>query len=517
MKNYYTRFLRSAGDFPCAVSLGGRLPSWELKRWGDRRYKNKVIAPEAALRFTPDGEDDFSVRGGSNTVLYKGRNVSHRWTLLGKDNFEYDVILKKPPESNVISLTLEGAGRFDFFRQPDFVRNPLLRGSYAVYLKDTFIGQGTGKLCHICRPKIIDASGSSVWGDLNIAGDKLFIAIPESWLASAVYPVIVDPVVGLSTAGSHTTWDPWDEGELITLYFEQKFPVNRYLTVQPMSGTYTAYFYCAGNQYENTDKAYPAVYSDLNGFPYQRLTKNESLMNFHTAVNKWVSGSITAKSAISAGSYVWFGAFLLPSWNPAFDYGGKLINTEFYQSSNLPDTYPHYTYLDSDDIIDMRLSMYFQYGTMSENYVRTITQGVCLSDTRAVKSIYKRVIANGVNAAHSTVKSALLFIRRTADAAAVLFYSRRALSARRVIVNGVNAVSSGVKQSLLFFVKITGTVLAAAPLSRRLFAVVRIVTPAAARDFFIKRFMIAGAGIVIKSKITREIVIESRITRGKLK
>jgi hypothetical protein len=444
--------------------------------------------------------------------LYKGRNVSHRWTLLGKDNFEYDVILKKPPASNLISLTLEGAELFDFFRQPACKKNPLLSGSYAVYLKDTFIGQGTGKMCHIYRPKIIDASGNSVWGDLRIAGDKLFITIPPDWLASAVYPVVVDPVIGMSTAGAFTEWDPpWCDGEFVPVYFEQLFPVNQYLTTQPMSGTYTAYFYCVGEQYENTDNAYPAVYSDLNGVPYQRLTKNESRMNFHTVVNKWVSGNITTKNEVSAGSYVWFGALLLPSWLPAFDYGGKLIKENIYSPSGPPDFYPYYNYLDADDITDMRLSMYFQYGTMSENYVRTITQGVTLSDSCFTKSVYRRVLSSGANAVQNAAKGSLLFIRRVTDCAAALFALSRSVSLKRFISDTAQPVSNSVKHSLLFFVKIIETVFAAAPLSRRLFAVVRIFTPAAVRDFFIKRFMIASARLVIKSKITREIVIDSRI------
>jgi hypothetical protein len=112
------------------------------------------------------------------------------------------VILKKEPVSNVITLNIEGAERFNFFRQPDFVHNPFLRGSYAVYLKETLIGQGTGKLCHIHRPKIFDALGRSVWGDLNITGGKLSITIPEWWLAHAKYPVVVDPTVGTTTLGS---------------------------------------------------------------------------------------------------------------------------------------------------------------------------------------------------------------------------------------------------------------------------------------------------------------------------
>jgi hypothetical protein len=63
----------------------------------------------------------------------------------------------------------------------------------------------------------------------------------------------------------------------------------------------------------------------------------------------------------------------------------------------------------------------------------------------------------------------------------------------------------------LFFVKIIDGVFAGASLSRRLSVVVRLRTFAAVRDFFIKRFMIAGSRLVIKSKITRELVVESRI------
>jgi hypothetical protein len=116
-----------------------------MTRWEDRRHGSKIIALKARLWFSPDGEDNFTIRGGSKTVLYKGGNVSHRLTLHGKDSFEYDVILKKPLASNVVSLTLKGAENFDFFRQLVSAGDPFLSGSYAVYLKETFIGQGTSK------------------------------------------------------------------------------------------------------------------------------------------------------------------------------------------------------------------------------------------------------------------------------------------------------------------------------------------------------------------------------------
>jgi hypothetical protein len=63
---------------------------------------------------------------------------------------------------------LENTDKYDFLRQPDFVKKPLLKSSYAVYMKEISDGIGTGKLCHIRRPKIIDASGKAVWSVLSV-------------------------------------------------------------------------------------------------------------------------------------------------------------------------------------------------------------------------------------------------------------------------------------------------------------------------------------------------------------
>jgi hypothetical protein len=48
--------------------------------------------------------------------MYKGRKRSHRFTILGDTAFEYDCILNREPESNVITLRMDGAENFDFFR-----------------------------------------------------------------------------------------------------------------------------------------------------------------------------------------------------------------------------------------------------------------------------------------------------------------------------------------------------------------------------------------------------------------
>ena len=146
-------FRQSLNDFPCPVALGKNAPSFGLYR-----YKQ-------GLRFIPPDDEGFALRGDKRRLLYKGRRRSHRFTILGDTAFEYDCVLERKPESNAISLFMEGAEDFDFFRQPDFLKEPLLAGSYAVYKKETLIGEGTGKLCHMSE--IIDARGQRALGGIG--------------------------------------------------------------------------------------------------------------------------------------------------------------------------------------------------------------------------------------------------------------------------------------------------------------------------------------------------------------
>jgi hypothetical protein len=207
------------------VGLGGDVPSWELSRYG------------LPLRFSALDDEGYSLRGNSRSLLYKGRERSHRFTVLNDGAFEYDVILKKEPSTNVVELLIDGAEYYDFYRQPYFVKDDFLKGSYAVYRKENYAGCGTGKICHIHRPKIIDASGRWVWGDLIVAGNKLLIVIPEQWLADASYPVIVDPVIGTNTVGSQEEWS-YGGGQRIS--FEMRIPVNRFVITDNLSPRFYA-------------------------------------------------------------------------------------------------------------------------------------------------------------------------------------------------------------------------------------------------------------------------------------
>jgi hypothetical protein len=137
MGNYNFRAMKSGAvfrqslfDFPCPVTLGKYAPSFGL-----HRFKH-------GLRFVPPDDEGFTLRGDKRRLLYKGRRRSHRFTILGDCTFEYDCILEREPESNVICLRMEGGGNFDFLKQPDFVKESFLKGLLRFTKKKRWLVKG---------------------------------------------------------------------------------------------------------------------------------------------------------------------------------------------------------------------------------------------------------------------------------------------------------------------------------------------------------------------------------------
>jgi len=127
------------------------------------------------------------------------------------------------------------------YRPPDVV------GSYAVYHESKINGKyKTGKAFHIYRPKAFDSNGNTVWCNLKIDEAKglLKIVIPQDFLDKAVYPVVIDPTFGYTSAGASaysfsenvmvgslfTAPSDVDEVESLTFYVRMGTPnANPYL------------------------------------------------------------------------------------------------------------------------------------------------------------------------------------------------------------------------------------------------------------------------------------------------
>jgi len=126
-------------------------------------------------------------------------------------------LLKSKPVSNVVEFSIQ-TKELNFFYQPALTQEEIdeglerpenVVGSYAVYhktKKSNIVGgkhYRAGKAFHIYRPYAEDANGVRVWCELQIdevAGD-LNVVVPQSFLDTATYPVIVDPTIGYTTQG----------------------------------------------------------------------------------------------------------------------------------------------------------------------------------------------------------------------------------------------------------------------------------------------------------------------------
>ncbi|MDR0794945.1 MAG: hypothetical protein LBE79_02665, partial [Tannerella sp.] len=509
-------------------------PSFEISR-----FKNRLC-------FIPTDDEGFSLRGNKQRLVYKGRRRSHRFTILGDTSFEYDCILNKEPDSNVITFIMEGAEYFDFFRQPDFVPDPFLKGSYAVYKKETLLGEGTGKLCHIHRPEIIDARRRRCWGDLSIIGNLLCITIPEQWLSEAAYPIIVDPIVGTTTIGSQNMWQPDPPEPPVPLMFELAIPVNRFLISEKMDGECTAYFYTNEDDWEAGGR--PVYYTEWAGYPNSRGSRNEGLVDLRVTGNKprgWRSAKFNTEGPYPSGHHIWFGLFCEYMWLPRFDFGAQCYCDWWWpEHKGIPDDYQNF----GGWLENFKLSMYFEY-TSSQNYVRTLTQGVRLSDTRRLTQSFLRRLTHGIRIndtrkqagnykrsaiqtvqANATPKGIRLFLSKIHDAvhgidkiAFPVFYRRsfhEKLTAAEnlrnlrsflcVLIDKVK-IRSEEKNGWIIPHRLTETVQAADRASRGLMLLVRIITGVFIRDYILSRFLKARSELVLKSCVTREILLDSKI------
>jgi len=515
-------FCQSLRDFPCPVTLGKNTPSFGLHRF------------KQGLRFVPPDDEGFTLWGDKQRLIYKGRRRSHRFTILGDTAFEYDCILNKEPESNVITLLIEGAENFDFFRQPDTVKEPSLAGSYAVYKKETLVGEGTGKLCHIHKPEIIDARGRRCWGELSIAGNCLCIAIPENWLAEAKYPVIVDPIVGTTTVGSLYLLNS------AALKYEGNIPVSRFQLSEGLSGLCTGYFYT--NQDHASAGGNAVIYSDLSSSPNSCLTKSEATIDLRVVSGSpagWRSGNFTMNGAAAGNSYVWFGLFPKTAWYPRYDTGSS-CTAGTYSGSTRPSSYPS-----TSGRQNIRLSMYFTY---TYSFTRTLTQGITLSETKATEVGFKRKAIELVNASDTFAKLQNT-IKVINDSISSFDFATRTLSLLSSIKDSLNSfeismasflhfrninedltttdtffhlrkivrglvdnlgTESEVKTGFFHFRTINETAHALTSVFRGTLFFARIVTEVFVRDYLLSRFLKAKAELSIKSCITREITLESR-------
>src|SRR3990167_2677056 len=175
-------------------------PQLKIKRWDNEvNFSARLVTNE--LTPTVSTQPDKIIWAGDKTEAHFYDIAPNEE--LPEGGYEFEVILKEPPKTNVVEFTLETKG-LDFFYQPELTQEEIdqgnirpenVVGSYAIYASENKINYvggkeyKCGKVGHIFRPKIIDSVGTEVWGDLHIENGILSVTIPQEFLNTATYPV----------------------------------------------------------------------------------------------------------------------------------------------------------------------------------------------------------------------------------------------------------------------------------------------------------------------------------------
>jgi hypothetical protein len=148
----------------------------------------------AWLRLELPGQATGHAAAGAQAQAQVG-DLSVSWTTYD-DRLKEDLVLAKPPASNEIKFTVE-ASRLAFAEDE--------QGGYVlwdVHSRPRF---------HVLAPTVQDAQGKTGQASLTLTKDAAVIRIDAAFLATAAYPVTVDPTVTwtLETKATTFTYDAY--------------------------------------------------------------------------------------------------------------------------------------------------------------------------------------------------------------------------------------------------------------------------------------------------------------------
>ena len=250
-------------------------PTLTLTKWNkeetlsiiypDQCFSNKTLV-DGEVRMS-NGKEGFYFRQADQDTLKFGLILNEipqntqTWIfkLKGWENFDF---FYQPPLKNV---NLDGStweGKLLDGIYPENYRPADVVGSYAVFHKNKVNNQyKTGKLCHIYRPRLIDADNNFLgWVDLIIKDGDYVLSInniPQDVLDKAKLPIKFNDTCGVtSDGGSEVQMQAIDDGG----------HAMRINGTMPAIGTITAIHIWARSSF-NSQNSRSNYYSDTSGKP----------------------------------------------------------------------------------------------------------------------------------------------------------------------------------------------------------------------------------------------------------
>lgn len=357
-----------------SVGLNEFRPEVKLNKWGDEAYvsleyetiqEGEFKLEEDKIKWQSKSSVDVEMykREPQDRIVRDEVGSESTFKINQQGGIEFDLILKEKPASNIFNYKLRSKG-LNFYYQPalhpehptwatstrgDIIATRRMSeeavGSYAVYHKNKKQGKyRTGKAFHIYRPKIYDASGDWIWGELKINQDntKLSIRVDQDWLENASYPVRVDPNLGYDTAGGSSM-------NTLTGYSYQNG--DAYTTDASGGIIGDAYIYAGGT----TGNAKMAIY-DGNNWNSELIVDSTSDAISITSTAGWRSAGGATGSLSALTNY--YPAFVVDS--DSIDVYYDSGNNWNYNSATYA-TFPFDTWQQMGSWSAEEFSFYFEY------------------------------------------------------------------------------------------------------------------------------------------------------------
>jgi len=208
------------------------IPKFELSKWTDKAYLrfDYPVTVNLERESLADGRVAITAGGLTHRYYKKVILIDPNIPQSEREQFEYEIEIPEKPPANRLTLNLEFPDGLDFWYQ-DTLENEYLRGdrtvkdqtlkqylsvnhrphkvvgSYAVYWNKRHRQYKTGKFCHIYRPELVDADGKRVWCEqhIDVNAKTWQITMPQKFLDSCRYPVILGPTIGDESEGASST------------------------------------------------------------------------------------------------------------------------------------------------------------------------------------------------------------------------------------------------------------------------------------------------------------------------
>jgi hypothetical protein len=400
-------FVPVEGEGPARINPDNRnlvvLEEWQ----GETQLKIRPKQPTLETRESQQsikvrGIEDKAVKQVAETWLVDGTGRVRAYPLTGSElpgignggqgfeGVEIDIVLEERPDNNVFSFEIDTKG-LEFLYQPPLyqeqnvlneegvdkvtatraydksggviIRRPEpVVGSYAVYhnskgrihrSSERADKYKVGKAFHIYRPKVTDARGDSVYADLEIKGGEMRVKVPETFLNTAVYPVVVDPTTGYETKGG-TEYGYITNGRT-------NFSGSSGYGSFPSSGqahSITAYFNTSGTQYQTNFGLYSG------GVGAASISREDYSNEFVGTDDRWITKpvqNLKDLSGLNREGHLWMWSDGASSGSPYgyYDSGGS----DEMWASNSNETYSSTPPSDPGKNTDFnrRLSIYMTY------------------------------------------------------------------------------------------------------------------------------------------------------------